>query len=43
VAPSTYTYKQNGETVKESHAVFTVSLRRTESGWHITAWAWSKH
>jgi len=43
VAPSTYTYKQNGKTVKESHAVFTVALRRTESGWHITAWTWSKH
>jgi hypothetical protein len=43
VAPSTYTYTQNGKTVKESHSVFTASLKRTESGWRITAWAWSKH
>jgi SnoaL-like domain len=41
VAPSTYTYEQNGKTVKESRSVFTASLKRTESGWRITAWAWS--
>jgi hypothetical protein len=42
VAPSTYVYKQNGKTVKESRSVFTVSLRRTEGAWRITAWTWSK-
>jgi hypothetical protein len=43
VAPATYEYKQHGKPVKESHAVFTVALRRTEAGWRITGWTWSKH
>ena len=43
VAPATYEYKQHGKLVKESHAVFTVALRRTDAGWRITSWAWSKH
>jgi ketosteroid isomerase-like protein len=43
VAPSTYTYMQNGKTIKEAHAVFTVALRRSETGWRITSWTWSKH
>jgi ketosteroid isomerase-like protein len=43
VAPATYDYKQHGKPVKESHAVFTVALRRTEAGWRITGWTWSKH
>jgi SnoaL-like domain len=41
VAPMTYTYKQNGKPVKES-AAFTVALKRTQAGWRITAWAYSK-
>src|ERR1700676_2438596 len=43
VAPSTYTYKQHGKPVKESQAVFTVALKKTQAGWRITAWTWSKH
>ena len=43
VAPATYEYKQHGKPVKESRAVFTVALRRTEAGWRITGWTWSKH
>jgi len=43
VAPTTYTYKQHGKPVKEAHAVFTVALKRTQAGWRITAWTWSKH
>jgi hypothetical protein len=43
VAPATYEYKQHGKLVKESHAVFTVALRRTDAGWRITGWTWSKH
>jgi len=38
VAPATYEYKQHGKPVKESHAVFTVALRRTDAGWRITGW-----
>lgn len=43
VGPATYIYKQHGKTVQELHAVFTVALRRTQSGWRIAAWTWSKH
>jgi ketosteroid isomerase-like protein len=43
VAPATYTYKQHGKVMKESHAVFTVAFRKTDGGWRITAWSWSKH
>jgi SnoaL-like protein len=41
VAPMTYTYKQHGKPVTES-AAFAVALKRTQSGWRITAWAYSK-
>jgi hypothetical protein len=41
VAPMTYTYKQHGKAVKES-ATFTVALKRTQAGWRITAWTYSK-
>ena len=43
VAPAVYTFKQHGKPVKEAHAVFTVALRRTDAGWRITSWTWSKH
>jgi len=41
VAPMTYTYKQHGKTIKET-ASFAVALRRTQTGWRITGWAYSK-
>jgi len=41
VAPMTYTYKQHGKPVRES-AAFAVALKRTQAGWRITAWAYSK-
>lgn len=41
VAPLTYTYKQNGKSIKET-ASFAVALRRSSSGWRITGWAYSK-
>ena len=41
VAPMTYTYKRQGKPVKES-AAFAVALKRTQAGWRITAWAYSK-
>jgi ketosteroid isomerase-like protein len=43
VAPATYTYKQHGKVMRESHAVFTAAFRKTDAGWRITAWSWSKH
>jgi hypothetical protein len=41
VAPMTYTYKQNGKSVKET-ASFAVALKRAQTGWRITSWAYSK-
>jgi len=41
VAPMTYTYKQNGKSVRES-ASFAVALKRSQAGWRITSWAYSK-
>ena len=43
VAPATYTYKQQGKAGKELHSVFTAAFRKTDAGWRITAWTWSKH
>lgn len=41
VAPMTYKYKQHGKPIKET-AAFAVALRRTQAGWRITGWAYSK-
>jgi SnoaL-like domain len=41
VAPMTYTYKQHGKSIKET-ASFVVALRRTQAGWRIAGWAYSK-
>ena len=41
VAPMTYTYKQHGKSIKET-ATFSVALKRTQAGWRITGWAYSK-
>ena len=41
VAPMTYNYKQHGKPVKET-ASFAAALKRTQAGWRITAWAYSK-
>ena len=41
VAPFTYAYKQHGKSIKET-ASLAVALRRTQTGWRITGWAYSK-
>jgi ketosteroid isomerase-like protein len=43
VCPATYTYKQHGKPMKESHAVFTAGFRKTDRGWRISGWSWAKH
>jgi ketosteroid isomerase-like protein len=43
VAPATYTYKEHGKAMKESHAVFTAAFRKIDAGWRIAAWSWAKH
>ena len=41
VAPMTYTYKQNGKSVKET-ASFAVALKLTQAGWRIASWTYAK-
>ncbi len=43
VVPASYSFKQNGKSVKETDSTLTVALRKTSGSWHIIAWAWSKH
>ena len=40
VAPAEFTYLQKGKPVKEA-ATVTMVLQKTETGWHITGWAWA--
>lgn len=40
--PAIMTFKLKGKQVTQSGAMFTVALRRTEDGWRIASWAWTK-
>jgi ketosteroid isomerase-like protein len=40
VAPSTYTFKQAGKTMRETAQV-TFVLDKTASGWKIASWTWT--
>ena len=40
VAPSTYTFKQKGMTMRET-AQFTFVLDKEATGWKIAAWTWT--
>src|SRR5262245_44582253 len=42
VLPATMTFKVHGKQVTQSGAIFTVALRKLDTGWRITAWAWAK-
>jgi len=42
VLPATMTFKHNGKLVTQTGATWTVALRKFESSWRITSWAWSK-
>jgi ketosteroid isomerase-like protein len=42
VIPASLTMKVHGKQITQSGAMFTVALRRTEDGWRIAAWAWTK-
>lgn len=37
-----FTYKVKGKPEKETGSVVTLVLRKGESGWRITAWAWAQ-
>jgi len=43
VVPANYTYKQHGKPVKETGSIWTLTLRKSESGWRVNGWAWAKH
>lgn len=43
VLPSTFAYKEHGKPMSQANSIFTVALRKYESGWRITGWAWSEH
>lgn len=40
VAPSTYTFKQKGKTMRET-AQMTIALNKETSGWKIASWTWT--
>ena len=42
VLPATFAYKEHGKPMGQSDSVFTVALRKYDSGWRITGWAWSE-
>lgn len=43
VLPATFVYKEHGKTISQLNSIFTVALRKYDSGWRITGWAWSEH
>jgi ketosteroid isomerase-like protein len=42
VINATYTWKLNGKPQKETDATWTFTLLKTQVGWRISGWAWSK-
>ena len=42
VVPATMTFKVQGQSVRQTGAVFTVALCKRAHGWCIAAWAWAK-
>jgi hypothetical protein len=36
------TFDLKGKKITQSGAMFTVALRKTEDGWRVAAWAWTK-
>jgi ketosteroid isomerase-like protein len=42
VIPATMTFKIHSKPVRQSGAIFTVALRKSDEGWRIAAWAWAK-
>jgi ketosteroid isomerase-like protein len=42
VVPATLDYKLQGNQVNQTGAVFTFALRKVETEWRLSAWAWAK-
>ena len=43
VTPAGYTFTQKGKPAKETDSMITIALQKSQGGWRITGWAWSKH
>jgi hypothetical protein len=41
VLPMTLSWKQHGNPIKETGAIWTVSLAKGDLGWRITGWSWA--
>lgn len=42
VVPATMTFDLRGRQVTQTDSVFTVALRKVDTEWRLTAWAWVK-
>ncbi|WP_206306907.1 nuclear transport factor 2 family protein [Streptomyces sp. F001] len=42
VVPATMTFALQGRQVTQTGSVFTVALRKVDTEWRLTAWAWAK-
>jgi hypothetical protein len=42
VVPATMTFQVRGQPRTQTGSLYTVALRRIESDWRLTAWAWAK-
>src|SRR5262245_51736599 len=42
VVPATMTFEVHGKQITQSGSIYTVALRKLDTGWRITAWAWAK-
>ncbi|HSB11381.1 MAG TPA: nuclear transport factor 2 family protein [Blastocatellia bacterium] len=42
VVPANYTFKRKGKLVREIGSMLTLALQKSDAGWRITGWAWSK-
>jgi hypothetical protein len=42
VVPANYTFKQKGKLVKEIGSLLKIALQKSDAGWRITGWTWSK-
>lgn len=40
IAPTTYTFKQKGKTMRETSQI-TIALAKEASGWKIASWTWT--
>ena len=43
VVPATFSYSHKGTTVTQKNSVWTLVLKKTSTGWLISAWAWGAH